>query len=501
MFFLPKHYMITIISLLYLSSFSIKCFLILPINTIYIKDKTINDTDYFTYLTQNELYVKFKIGSNQEEIKSVLKMDKYGFLIYENAYDYNKSGSYERYYPDFEENMKTSWVPQSIEYPSKDILYLPSYNFTKKECDIINTNKIIFLRIKPKDNSSEFFNDMFKEYGIIGLKLNTNTAFNAPEFIKSLKASKDINSYSFFLVFENNYKKGFATNNNKGYFYIWKEPTKENEEYKSILFKECPFFGGELVWGMKFNHLYIKNKDNIREIENDRHQAKIFGTFPFIKGSKQYYDYISNNFFNDLIEKNICHQIDFIRHDIPLHRKYYSYACDSKSQYFMDRLDNNFPDLIIEDNDYKDTFTLTKQDLFTFNDNNDMDNNLYFLIIYGDDFSDWTLGIPFLKKYVFIYDYDSKMVGYYKNFGKEKEEPEEDDYNFFKSVAFKIILGVILVIIIFLLGMLFQKYYKKTRKKKANELDEDYEYEPHIDKEERNKSDNKNETEGLGINE
>ena len=48
--------------------------------------------------------------------------------------------------------------------------------------------------------------------------------------------------------------------------------------------------------------------------------------------------------------------------------------------------------------------------------------------------------------------------------------------------------------------MFFQKYYRKSRKKKANELDDDFEYESHKDKVDNNVK-NKNENESLGINE
>ena len=40
--------------LVYLSSFKINCYFVLPFETIFIKDKTVTDTDYFTNLTQED---------------------------------------------------------------------------------------------------------------------------------------------------------------------------------------------------------------------------------------------------------------------------------------------------------------------------------------------------------------------------------------------------------------------------------------------------------------
>ena len=490
-------FIITAFFLIFLFCSNVKCFFVLPFNTIFIKDKTLNGTDYFTYLTQTELSVNFSIGSKKEELKLVLKMDKYGFLIYENAYNYKNSKTYEIYEQDFEENLKTSWVPSIVECPSKDILYIKNYSSTENNYNIIKTNKTLFLREKQKENTSNYFNEMFYNYGIIGLKLNNNPSFNAPEFVTSLKASNDIDNKIFYLAFENVYKNGFATNNNKGMFYVGKDLTEKTEKIK---YKECSNFAGALDWSLTFDNIYLKNNANkIIEFKKGGLRTKIIGTYPYIKGNDEYYNYINKNFFDDLIKKNICKKIKFMKNDIYLEHDFYSYACNSESEYFMDKLNNNFPNLILEQKDLNESFILTKNDLFAFNTNNDLDKNLYFLIISGEQYLDWILGIPFLKKYVLSYNYDSRKIGYYEFFGKDEKE-EEKSSNFFSSLAFKIIIIIILIIIIFSLGIFFNKFFNKSRKKKANELDDDFEYESHKDEDDNNIK-NKKESESLGINE
>ena len=180
----------------------------------------------------------------------------------------------------------------------------------------------------------------------------------------------------------------------------------------------------------------------------------------------------------------------------------YGYACDSNSKLFMNNLNNKFPDLILYNHDINRNFTLTKNDLFAFNNFDDSDNNLYFLIVDGiDDEDRWILGIPFLKKYVISYDYDSKRIGFYKNYGKIVDIIEPDDgINFFSNIAFKIIIIIICAGIIFNLGMLFQRYLKSSRKKRANELDDDYEYEARKDLTDDGKEENTNRNDSLGIN-
>ena len=493
----------TIISLIYLSSFKIKCYFVFPFESTFIKDKTVNQTDFFTNLFQYEPYINFKIGSNQENIRAILKMDKYGFLIYENAYSYKNSDTYEELTPDFEENLKTSWVKDCDQIGSKDIFYIPT---EENKNHMIQTNKTSFLRLKQKEGKDIYFNEMYYKDAIIGLKYNSNSYFQTPEFVKELKKSKAINKNVFYLTFEKETKNGFAFNNNKGKFIVGKE-LDENE----TIYTECVNFPGELLWGLEFNNIYTKYKNEDKKLfENIKLKAQIVATSPYIETPNIFFEYLRINFFEDLLQNNICKIINFTKHDIYLDHHYYSYACDSKSNIFMEKLNNNFPKIIFEHKILKQYFNLTKNDLFAFNNFDNNDQNLYFLMITGESSSEWGLGIPFLKNYVFSYDYESKMVGYYPDFGKEKND--EGKGNFFKSVAFKVIIIVLLVIVVFALGVFFQKYYKKTRKKKANELDDEFDYEPHKDnndKENKNNDDIKDEgknknnegNESLGINE
>ena len=47
--------------------------------------------------------------------------------------------------------------------------------------------------------------------------------------------------------------------------------------------------------------------------------------------------------------------------------------------------------------------------------------------------------------------------------------------------------------------MLFHNYLKKSRKKRANELEDEYEYDSHIDKKDKNNSKYENKNESLGV--
>ena len=75
---------------LFLSFKLINCFYIIPFDTIYIKDEAINETNnYLNDIMQNELYINLSMGIPQQDLRVVLKMDRYGFMIYEDALKFN----------------------------------------------------------------------------------------------------------------------------------------------------------------------------------------------------------------------------------------------------------------------------------------------------------------------------------------------------------------------------------------------------------------------------
>ena len=265
-----------------------------------------------------------------------------------------------------------------------------------------------------------------------------------------------------------------------------------------------------MAWGMEFTHIFTKNKENnISGITNITNISEIIVNLPYIKGVKKYFEFINETFFNELFEKKICKIISFYRHDLYTNTKSYGYACDSNSKLFIDKLNNEFPDLILYNFGFNRNFTLTKSDLFAYNTNDISDSNLYFLIVDGiDDEDRWILGIPFLKKYVISYDYDNKRLGFYKNYGEGNEDGDDDDKqnksnnndsNLYASVTFKVLIIILSVFVIFVLGMLFQRYLKKDRKKRANELDDEYDYTEHKEQTDIDEENNKDRRDSLGV--
>ena len=503
--YVNKYFYFKIIESVYIFEF-ITSFYVLPFETIYVKDETINNTnDFITDLMQNELYVNLSMGTPKQDFKAIIKMDKYGFLLYEKALDFSLSTTYEQ----FDEELKVNWITDSIILSSKDYYYLPSFNSyknfedfvsnkNKKKYNIIKTNKLTFLRVQHKPEKENNFNKIFYNYGLIGVKYNTMPYFNAPEFILGLNDTKEMKAKCFSFKFESCSKNGFADNsNNKGYFIFGEEVNDDESEKEKIKYTKIQASSG-LAWDIKFDKIFTKinnnneNKNNFTEYIKETISVGFVANYPYIIGTKEFYEYINETFFNNLVKKNLCYCNNLINNG-----KYLSYACDSKSQYFMDYLNNNFPDIVFVHRELGVNFTLNKNDLFAYNSFNNSDTNLYFLILYTLEsrfYIPWQLGIPFLKKYRLSFNYESKMIGYYANDGNIIEK-NKNNFKLFNSTIFKIIVIIILSAIIFILGMKMEKYLQKNRKKKANELDDNYEYESYEDKNNEHNNNDK-----IGIN-
>ena len=107
-------------------------------------------------------------------------------------------------------------------------------------------------------------------------------------------------------------------------------------------------------------------------------------------------------------------------------------------------------------------FTLTYNDLFfKYND------LYYFLVIFPEQFEPhndyFTVGYPFLKKYSLLFDSHNKIIVFMK-----ENQP---------FPLFKILLIIFaFVLIIFLTFIIIFILKKPKRKKRVNEIDEDFEY-------------------------
>ena len=128
---------------------------------------------------------------------------------------------------------------------------------------------------------------------------------------------------------------------------------------------------------------------------------------------------------------------------------------------------DKFPKLEFYSDELDHTFVLNGKDLFVYDEQNE---HLLFLIVfdlYNFIETYWELGLPFLKKEKIFFDMEKENLGLCLV-----------DNKVTKTNSFYLVINVAIIIILCALvfGLVFMMPSKKQRKKRINELQEDYEY-------------------------
>ena len=444
-----------------------------------------------------DFYSSINISNNNQTILARITPDNYTFFLTEDECNKKSINNVENYLIITRNGYK---IKNSLSY--KNISKLTNnitnyknggilsemfsfYNTTKLSCQYLSydhkDNKDIDTQINLQD-----IKIIIEEYtenkmcAVIGLgkpKINSEEGIN---FINELKRINSIDDYSF------TYK--FITSSD-GQVIIGGLP---HEYYNnSKFYKEEQFMkintnspNNEIFpWSISFNTIFLEKENNEKIIIQKNAKSFIIPNFGFIIGTIQYKKIILQNYFNSLINEGICNleKINNINNFFSFNFEGFEiFSCDI----YQIKVGNksSFPKLKFKQNDYDYIFIFHFYDLFK-----EFNEKYYFLVIFPEEKyqnNNWYLGLPFLKKYQFIFNYDSKSIGFYNENIKEKnndcENEKNNDRNFFKKLNMRIIIEIVvgiiligLIVIAFVIG----KSNNYKRKKRANELtDDNFEY-------------------------
>ena len=351
----------------------------------------------------------------------------------------------------------------------------------------------------------------------IGLgKPLTKDYVGPPHFIQSLLDVNAIKDQTWTIKF----------NKNGGLFILGEEPHKYEDITLDKRYQRKNYFITESLSSVEYHNpisikvqdVYLinnKNKNKKEEITiNEDKGCYLNYNNGFITATKEYWDYIKKNFFNEFFNSNICKE-ELIKFNLEedIVKSYYVISCDKSKFTEEDKIKlDEFPTIIFYIFDYNYKFELTKDDVFT-----EVNNILYFMIIYKRDIFNnpdlvfWDLGLPFLQKYQFVHNYEKKTIGFYlpekeeeieeplpsenneekqsdininpnenkngndmnKNKNKDDNDKDKDKNN---NLAIYIIIGIIVGILLLILAFCLGKNLYQQRKRKANELEENFDY-------------------------
>ena len=179
-----------------------------------------------------------------------------------------------------------------------------------------------------------------------------------------------------------------------------------------------------------------------------------------IFGTDEYLDLVKKEFFDEKIEKKRCF-METSEKAILMNFKYF-YCTNFETV-------KEFKGIHFKNNNLEKDFFFDYNDLFI-----KKNNKYYFLIAFRpSSVTNWIIGYPFFKKFEFVFQPEQKLIGTYIDYPKNKN----DGNNINTSMIVLCCVVGLLAIIIFVLGFILYKLLtKKLKKKRANELDDNFDY-------------------------
>ena len=326
-----------------------------------------------------------------------------------------------------------------------------------------------------------------------GLQLTDSSDAKNINLLYQLKHLINSNKYSWTLKFnspdEGYFIFGDIINNNKLKFY------NDNNEENFIPFYVQTVSLSRIYWKLPVEKVIFD--DYIINLESK--YSLIDFEMRYITVPKEYFYEIKKKYL--LTNENITDsEKKFICFDEETEFFFHSVYCDKKEYLALTDNYKKLPTLNIYHHELDIIFS--PKELFL-----EKGDKIFFFIAYSthDYEGEWHIGNIFLEKYITVFNNEAKQLNILKRSDKDnsdtdtdsdsksdtdndtdkKKETKNDEENSNNSIndSSKIIIIIILVFIITaiifgLIGIKYGKKYYQNRKKKANELNEDYDYSP-----------------------
>ena len=432
-------------------------YIVIPFKTFKTNDskKSINIAENFLHSNlNNTIYIEIEAGIPSQKIPALILSEEFGFYITNHnclipsSFDNIEKSSTFWKSEFFKENTFNLPIQADISF-GNDFFEFPTESSTRKQALL---NFMYSPNIKKKNNIKKEENNLngddnddINKYTCAAIGIR-GAQYYGKDYEKNL-----VNQLFNKNIISNNFFSILYSSEDEGTFLIGAEPHKHDK--KQYFENQLRYINSEennnLFWSIHPSEIYFTMKNKIYNITNNL-LCTLEYNLGVIYGTESYLNIIKEKYFNKLILENKCHE------EI-VHSVYTIFFCNNKNDI------ENFPSLNFYLHQILFTFSLDYNDLFY-----EKDGKYFFRIIFDrNNKIQWKLGKPFLKKYIFVFDYDSKKIGIYNdNLSKG---------NKIKNITY-ILLNILVIIGISFICYLGYYYGTSVYNTAINEKEEEYEY-------------------------
>ena len=367
---------------------------------------------------------------------------------------------------DIKYNNYSLFVVKSMSKASKYEIIRHGYATEKNEIglNVIKGSKYDSAEVGGYMYSSKHNLINSKNLGKYDLKyIIKNGGYNIEEktnLINQLKTNNIISSYAFTIKID-------KTNDLNGSIIIGGYPHELDPKHykeKFFIYDSVDIKFSYYYWNYIFKDIFYGNQ-KLEWAKNVEFSLE----FPFILSVWNYLKYLDEKFFKNEKYAKYCGEEKVGDYYI----KYCSKEVIQNFETIYFYLSNKY----IKENQ-TDYIEFNYTDLFVKSSFND---DIYlFQMTFADNSYKWIFGKPLFKKYCTVFDQDKRIFGFYTETSEynNDENKEENKSDGFKNWLYLVIIlaSIFFIFCIILIVIFLKKYPFNKRKKKANELEDDYEY-------------------------
>ena len=417
---------------------------------------------------RQSFYTEFEIGKPKQIVPMILK-PKSNFFILTNIcsnltnitsednflkFNFSKEfiSKYDYYCSIKSNTSKLNYCRDSEYYYADEycsyndyIIFYEDFNLTNK------TTNIKFETVeKMADNIT----------GEIGLSVYNRDGRSYDSFLGVLRASKLIDNYNCYFDFNSN-------NSKEAKLIIGSLPHDDFPSLfrkEDLMFTETPAFSHEEFMQMKFTRVFMVDNNKKQNITYEFNVlSELVYDSNIILGDPKYKNYLLEK-MKDLISEEKCFS-DLIK-DFNTNRNLTFIYC-KKDKKIKDKLTEIIKPINFYSMNLNYTFELTKEEILK-----EIKDYIFIQVLFSDLGSRWNLGKLFTLKYKFVFNQENKVIGFYT-----PTDPHNNNNEVFNNYKYIwIVVGIAGGILLILLGYFLGKYIYQVRKKRANELLDEYEY-------------------------